>query len=105
MSSPSGPKIRVSAPWSNFSAAPISASAACCGVSKLLGPAAEAAVAGGAFFAADCCATDETDAHRHAQATTPTILRNLDRFSFADLDFIRAPMISLPHSARLPAPP
>src|SRR5262245_38632394 len=95
----------MSATSSNFSAAAMSTSAACCGVSKLLAPEAGAAVAAGAFFVADCCAMERTDAHRHAQATAPTIQRSLQRFPFPDVDFICAPMISLPQLGCLPAPP
>src|SRR5262249_12689104 len=78
----------MSAASSNFSAAPTSASAACCGVSKLLAPAVGAAVAAGASFAADCCAAKGTDTDRHGQAPAPTSPGRPESLRFGDVDFI-----------------
>src|SRR6478672_3567082 len=92
---------------SNFSAAAISASVACCGVSKFLMPAVEAAIAAGASFTEDCCAAKRTHTHRHVPATAPTIQGSLERLPFANLDFIGAPLISFPRfpAAYLRRPP
>src|SRR4029077_13053294 len=90
---------------SNFSAASISASAACCGV---LNPRAlaVAVTAVGFFFASDGCAMDTAGAHRHAQTIAPTIQRGPERFPFGDVDFILCSCcLSFLRFEVLPAPP
>src|SRR5262245_17832295 len=71
----------LSAPTSNLSAASTRASAACCGVSKLV-MLADGAPAG-AFFAEGCCVTDGTDVHRRTPSMAPRIRCALDRFRLA----------------------
>src|SRR5260370_12535314 len=88
MLSPAGPKIAMSSRTSNFSAAVMSAAAACCGVSKLLALAGDADFAAGAFCSVDCCTANRIDPNRHTEGTRPQIQKNLGRFPFADVDFI-----------------
>src|SRR5436190_1189660 len=95
MSSPSGPRICMSATTSNFSAAVTSASAACCGVLNILGPTGELVAGVTAFavtftvvFAADCGAARPRDADRHAKANAPRVQTRPGKLLFADVDFI-----------------
>src|SRR3954454_21084379 len=88
MSSPSGPKICVSAVTSNFSAASTNVSAACCGVLKSRAPVEEAVLAGETAFATDCCAAKKADADRPVHATAHRRQTRPDKLGFADLVLI-----------------
>src|SRR4029077_16640438 len=102
MSSPPGPKISLRIPSSNFPAAATSASAACCGVSKVLAPTATEA---GADFVIGCCAVTWRDINKNANVTASQ--GNLARLALADFDFIICPhdLLARPRPAYLRPPP
>src|SRR5207248_6956983 len=86
MSLPSGPKIFVSVSTSNFSAAPTSASAACCGVSNFSTEEPALMVAETVLGTASCAVANRPDADTIAQATRRPIAR--DRVPFWDTDLM-----------------
>src|SRR5262249_29671705 len=91
MSLPSGPKIWMRAAWSNLSAASISASAACCEVSKVLTEVGAFVGTGGFFVGASSCPTETKDVHKQAKATVLTNRRAFDGVEFTDVDLILPP--------------
>ena len=105
-SSPSGPKISVSAATSKFSAALTSASAACCGVSKRPGSLAdEASAAGRSRFRRGLLSANRAGADRHAHAQADRMQTRAGEIGIRRYRFhIRAPVIVFLRSGRLPAP-
>src|ERR1700757_426910 len=85
MSSPLGPKISWRAPTSNFSAAAMSASAACSGVSKVLVP---PPVRTGADVAADCWAPERLGAPAITETTAVTVQKSPMKIPSVRYDFI-----------------
>src|SRR5262249_42476275 len=88
MSSLFGPKMATRPGTSNFSAAAMRASAACWGVSKLLGPATELAGAVASGFAAGSGPAQRNDAERHAQGTAHAGQERLKDVALGDGGFI-----------------
>src|SRR5262249_54762062 len=104
MSSLFGPKMATRPGTSNFSAAAMRASAACWGVSKLLGPATELAGAVASGFAAGSCPAQRNDAERHAQTTAHAVQKRLEEVAFWDVDFISQIPVVPARSQELEAP-
>src|SRR6266404_5896485 len=108
MSSPPGPKICSNAFRSNFSAALISASTACCGVSKLWLPTVEAETVADGLSVSDCCAAKgvaKREAHTTVQASEISFAKCL----VALVEFMSLPLpicyLRRPPPPRLKPPP
>src|SRR5207245_536476 len=102
MSSPPGPKFCSKVFTSNLSAASISASTACCGVSKLRVPTVEAAGVADGLSMGDCCAAKGA-ANRKAEAAVQPSQRYFEICLFAAVDF--TPVLLLVSYLRRPPPP